>query len=451
MVPLPLLTSLLQNESIQWSQLGRGDVGLLKEECRTLKEECQMLKEDNRKLSERLQQLHLQRTGSGDAYLALKEEDDPGEKEAGGEAEEKLGEADSYISVAPPRTNCRLVDASIQKNISFEGKPVTPTSWNGGFAEIFSLRDQLKQAEEKASEVQRACEALKAELAELQGLYDTSQSERAELERELQRCREELEQLTGQKGQVRGVVQAKDLEGIKEFMQVERGLWVIYFKEWGVEVQGAGDRHDPCVSRLVTSPPPSDSMRTQQERRRSPCPSVACALVCGFLRRGHRLRVAGQCVCVLYGSSYLSRSPSLPTNSTPPSEPPEPNDSPDEKSHISMIREGERGSEGDWNPVLVVAVAAAVGSILRSPIMTTPSHDNTMPLNHNLLHAPLSTGPPTTPSRPILDIQQEAGNRKEGPLHLYIYTEISTCSSPLMVVIYKHTTLELPARLSSST
>ncbi|KAI1882171.1 hypothetical protein AGOR_G00247930 [Albula goreensis] len=179
-----------------------GDVGLLKEECRTLKEECQMLKEDNRKLSERLQQLHLQRTGSGDAYLALKEEDEaPGEKEAGGEAEEKLGEADSYISVAPTRTNCRLVDASIQKNISFEGKPVTPTSWNGGFAEIFSLRDQLKQAEEKASEVQRACEALKAELAELQGLYDTSQSERAELERELQRCREELEQLTGQKAQ----------------------------------------------------------------------------------------------------------------------------------------------------------------------------------------------------------------------------------------------------------
>lgn len=51
--------------------------------------------------------------------------------------------------------NCRLVDASIQKNISFDGKPMTPTGWHGGIGEVFSLRDQLKQAEEKASQVQR--------------------------------------------------------------------------------------------------------------------------------------------------------------------------------------------------------------------------------------------------------------------------------------------------------
>lgn len=61
---------------------------------------------------------------------------------------------ESYMTMAQSE-NCRLVDASIQKNISFDGKPMTPTTWNGGIGEIFSLRDQLKQAEEKASQVQR--------------------------------------------------------------------------------------------------------------------------------------------------------------------------------------------------------------------------------------------------------------------------------------------------------
>lgn len=73
---------------------------------------------------------------------------------------EEGGMAESYMTMVEcqstsPGTNSRLVDASIQKNISFDGKPMTPTGWNGGFGEIFSLRDQLKQAEEKASLVQR--------------------------------------------------------------------------------------------------------------------------------------------------------------------------------------------------------------------------------------------------------------------------------------------------------
>lgn len=62
--------------------------------------------------------------------------------------------AETYMSMAQSE-NCRLVDASIQKNISFDGKPLTPTGWSGGMAEVFSLREQLKQAEEKAEEVQR--------------------------------------------------------------------------------------------------------------------------------------------------------------------------------------------------------------------------------------------------------------------------------------------------------
>lgn len=88
-------------------------------------------------------------------YLSLKEED-AAEGEEVKEGEVGSGEVTtgSYMTMTQSE-NCRLVDASIQKNISFDGKPVTPTSWNGGIGEIFSLRDQLKQAEEKASQVQR--------------------------------------------------------------------------------------------------------------------------------------------------------------------------------------------------------------------------------------------------------------------------------------------------------
>lgn len=91
---------------------------------------------------------------SSSVYLSLKEEDT--EVTEGKEMETGPDEVmtESYMTMAESE-NCRLVDASIQKNISFDGKPMTPTGWNGGIGEIFSLRDQLKQAEEKASQVQR--------------------------------------------------------------------------------------------------------------------------------------------------------------------------------------------------------------------------------------------------------------------------------------------------------
>ncbi|XP_007576399.1 coiled-coil domain-containing protein 136-like isoform X1 [Poecilia formosa] len=176
---------------------GEGDVDLLKEECRMLREECQTLKENNRGLTEKLQLLQRQRTCSS-VYLSLKEEDAVEGEEEAKEGEVGSGEVTtgSYMTMTQSE-NCRLVDASIQKNISFDGKPVTPTSWNGGIGEIFSLRDQLKQAEEKASQVQRECDGLKMELQELQILYDSSQRERAELEEELQRCKAELQKLSG--------------------------------------------------------------------------------------------------------------------------------------------------------------------------------------------------------------------------------------------------------------
>lgn len=78
---------------------------------------------------------------------------------------------ESYMTMAQPE-NCRLVDASIQKNISFDGKPMTPTTWNGGIGEIFSLRDQLKQAEEKASQVQREVRVFEFPMLNLSILHE---------------------------------------------------------------------------------------------------------------------------------------------------------------------------------------------------------------------------------------------------------------------------------------
>lgn len=91
-------------------------------------------------------------SSSSSVYLSLKEEDGDGKEMESGPDEVLM--AENYMTMAQSE-NCRLVDASIQKNISFDGKPLTPTGWSGGMAEVFSLREQLKQAEEKASQVQR--------------------------------------------------------------------------------------------------------------------------------------------------------------------------------------------------------------------------------------------------------------------------------------------------------
>ncbi|XP_051544988.1 coiled-coil domain-containing protein 136-like isoform X1 [Myxocyprinus asiaticus] len=194
------ITMKSQHREEQEKAGGEGGVDQLVEECRSLKDECQMLKNDNNQLSEKLEMLEQQRASSTDSYLALKSEKNDGENdiENNGEKEVKV---EGFISMLDVEQGGKWVDAYTQKNISFEGKPVTPTGRSGGFSEVFSLRDQLKQAEEKASQVQRQCEGLKGELQELQGLYESSQRERAELEAELQQCRAELDRLAGRKAQ----------------------------------------------------------------------------------------------------------------------------------------------------------------------------------------------------------------------------------------------------------
>ncbi|XP_071767609.2 uncharacterized protein LOC139921313 [Centroberyx gerrardi] len=164
----------------------------LKEECRSLADECQSLTNDNKELSCKLLQLQQQQVGCDDVYLALRVE---GEAEQEGQlVEEEPVKADGYITLSqsqPEHQGTQPADASIQENISNDG-----TS-----SELSSLKVQLRQAEEKAQQVQRECEGLKGELAELQELYDSSQQEREALEQELQCCKAELEKLVGRKSQ----------------------------------------------------------------------------------------------------------------------------------------------------------------------------------------------------------------------------------------------------------
>lgn len=167
-------------------------------------------------------------------FSSLREEQD-GQKVD----EEQAVKASVYSGTLQPEQMTHQVDSCLQKNFS-EYKAVNHEERNEELSEVFTLQDQLKQAEERAFQVQRQvwntyrntveckslhlhgflevlsilwlfkppsvfcsqCEGLKGELHELQGLYESSQRERAELEAELQRCRAELDRLAGRKAQV---------------------------------------------------------------------------------------------------------------------------------------------------------------------------------------------------------------------------------------------------------
>ncbi|XP_076860605.1 uncharacterized protein ccdc136b [Brachyhypopomus gauderio] len=173
-----------------------GEVGELKEKCHSLMDECLTLKNHNEQLSEKLQLLEEQRTSSTDSDQGGRGNEGDGQVQ--NRAEEAVKPA-GYASASQSEIPARLADASIQKNVSREGRSANPVERN--LTEVFSLRDQLQQAEQRASQVEKECEGLKGELLQLQELYESSQKEREELEAELQCCRAELVQLTGRKAQ----------------------------------------------------------------------------------------------------------------------------------------------------------------------------------------------------------------------------------------------------------
>ncbi|XP_022611539.1 coiled-coil domain-containing protein 136 isoform X1 [Seriola dumerili] len=164
-----------------------GEVSQLKDELLSLTDERQSLTNDNKELSSKVEKLQLQRDACDDVYLAVRVEGST-ERE-----QEDQGKADSYITLSqagpghqdrPPED---LDLSSVQDMVCS--------------SELNVLKVQLREAEETAQRVQRECDGLKGELAELQQLYDSSQRERAVLEQELQRCKAELQKLVGRKSQ----------------------------------------------------------------------------------------------------------------------------------------------------------------------------------------------------------------------------------------------------------
>ncbi|XP_010898425.2 coiled-coil domain-containing protein 136 isoform X2 [Esox lucius] len=187
-------------KSMRREESNAGEVGQLKAECRTLIDECQTLKDDNKQLSLKLQQIQQQQASSNEADLALRGEGGEAHEEVGAGSDVEPLKADVYMTLSKTQTgsNQGSADASIQKNISLDGK--TGIDWNDP-AQVLSLRDQLRLAEDRAWQVHKQCEGLKGELAELQGLFDCSQKERAELEQDLRHCRAELARLCGGRSQ----------------------------------------------------------------------------------------------------------------------------------------------------------------------------------------------------------------------------------------------------------
>ncbi|XP_023152499.2 coiled-coil domain-containing protein 136-like isoform X2 [Amphiprion ocellaris] len=154
----------------------QGDVVQLQEEFLSLTYERQTLTSDNKQLSNKVEQLQQQRDTCDDVYLAVRVEGDT-------EHVDQV-KADSYITLSQSSPDQQDSDSSsVLEDVS----------------ELNVLKVQLKQAEETAQKVQRECDGLKGELAELQQLYDCSQQERTALEQELQRCKAELQKLVGRK------------------------------------------------------------------------------------------------------------------------------------------------------------------------------------------------------------------------------------------------------------
>ncbi|XP_038564276.1 coiled-coil domain-containing protein 136-like isoform X1 [Micropterus salmoides] len=158
-----------------------GDVSQVTEEFTSLTDERQTLSSDNIELGSKVEQLQQQRDACEDVYLAVRVEGD-----TKGEQDDRA-KADSYISLS-------------QSGPEHRGRPPQEDP-EVCSSELSVLQVQLRQAEEAAHKVQRECDGLKGELVDLQQLYDSSQRERAALEQELQRCKDELQRLMGRKSQ----------------------------------------------------------------------------------------------------------------------------------------------------------------------------------------------------------------------------------------------------------
>ncbi|CAL1568257.1 unnamed protein product [Knipowitschia caucasica] len=154
----------------------QGDITSLKDEVHFLKDQHKSLTNDNKMLChqvEHLQQEQRERHDE-DVYLAVREEGSSNNKR------ENPLKPDAYITLHQSGPEHNEVPKDNIQTVS-------------------DLKEQLKRAEEMALKVQKECNSLKGELAELQQLYDISQRERASIEQELQKCKTQLQKLAGTK------------------------------------------------------------------------------------------------------------------------------------------------------------------------------------------------------------------------------------------------------------
>lgn len=68
--------------------------------------------------------------------------------------EEQAVKAEVYLSILQTEQITHQVGSGLQKNLC-EDNAVNPEERSGELSEVFTLRDQLKQAEERASQVQK--------------------------------------------------------------------------------------------------------------------------------------------------------------------------------------------------------------------------------------------------------------------------------------------------------
>ncbi|KAL3048711.1 hypothetical protein OYC64_007299 [Pagothenia borchgrevinki] len=157
----------------QQQQQNTGD---LKDEFVSLSDERRFLSSDNKDLSGKVEKLQRD-TCDEDVYLAV--------------SDCEQVKADAYITLS------ESADRKQDDGPSEDPEKICSS-------EINAVKIQLRHAEETALKVQTQCGGLRSDLQDLQRLYDGSQSKRAALEEELQRCKAELQKLVDRKSQTAG-------------------------------------------------------------------------------------------------------------------------------------------------------------------------------------------------------------------------------------------------------
>ncbi|XP_063761253.1 coiled-coil domain-containing protein 136 isoform X2 [Eleginops maclovinus] len=162
----------LRAEISRRQQQKSGDLKL-KGELVSLSDERRFLSSDNKDLSGKVEKLQGDTCDEG-VYLAV--------------SDCEQVKADAYITLS------EAADRKQEDRPSEDPEKICSS-------EISAVKIQLRHAEETALKVQTQCEGLKNDLEDLQRLYDSSRSERAVLEVELQRCKAELQKLVDRKAQ----------------------------------------------------------------------------------------------------------------------------------------------------------------------------------------------------------------------------------------------------------